>query len=569
MTTRDHPKVVELRSFSGRTRAERLIAICRAALAGAALVAIYLDPSEPARFASIAYNVLIAYLLYSLGLLTRTARADVVPPRFGLYTHALDIAFVTALQVFTDTASSPFFAFFVFALVSAALRWRQRGVMCTAPVVLAAFLALGVLGGPLTGDPTFETNRFVIRAAYLIVGGALIAYLGAHEGRLRSDLLRLAEWPRHRADAASELASLLEYSATILGARTIAVVWEEEEPWTHVATFSAAGFERLREPPGSFNPLVAEPLVETAFLCLDSTAAESTVLYGAGVEIRRWSGAPIHPDLRRRLAIRGVLSAPLHGSCFTGRLFAIDTPRMLADDLSLVAAVAHYLAAELDRVYLVQQLQDAAALEERGRVAHDLHDGMLQSLTGVELKLERLKALVDQPDLLRIKLDEVSQIVTDEHAEIRRFVRALPAAASPERRDFDFGQWLDEFGERVSRHWDIAVKVSALYLPALPSDLARHAFLIVREAVLNAARHAGASVVGIDAVADRGTLRLAITDDGRGFGFHGRREHAELSTSNLGPRSLRARVEAAKGQLAIESKASGSRLEITLPIGLG
>ena len=560
----------EPRDFSARARAERLIAISRAALAGASLVAVWLDPSEPARFASIAYYTLIVYLLYALAVLTWVARADVLPARFGLSTHALDLVFVTALQVFTHAASSPFFAFFIFALVAAALRWQQHGVMWTGPIVLAAFLALGILAEPLTGDPSFEPNRFIIRAAYLAVVGALLAYLAVHEGRLRSDLSRLAQWPRHRGrHTSSELSSLLEYTARILRARMVAIVWwEEEEPWVHLATWSTAGFERIRERPGTFTPVVAEPLADCPFLCLDTGAAEPTVIYSVGDEVRRWSGVPVHADLRRRLAIRGLLSAPLEAEAFSGQLLVIDTPRMLADDLALVSAIAHYLAADIDRAYLAQQLQDAAAVDERARVAHDLHDGVLQSLTGIELKLAGLKACLDQPATLRSRLEAISQIIVDEHAEMRAFVRALPRPSGPPPQ-LDFGRWLEEFSGRVGRHWDIAVGVSADRLQPLPPELARHAYLIVREAVLNAARHAGASAIRIKASSERGTLYLVVSDDGRGLGFEGRREHPELSRGDLGPRSLRARVEAVKGRMALESSPKGSQLEIALPVNAG
>ncbi len=569
MRVPDQPRGVELWSFSARARAERLIGVGRAGLSTASLVAIWLDPSEPTRFAPIAYGTLIAYLLYALALLIWVTRSDVLPARFALTTHVLDLGFVTALQAFTAAASSPFFAFFIFALVAAALRWQQRGVMWTGPIILTAFLVLGTVAEPLLGDPSFESNRFIIRAAYLAVVGALIMYLGAHEERLRGDLRRLAAWPRDRGrDISTELAALLEYTAGMLRAGRVAVVWEEEEePWIHLATWSPAGFERTREPPGTFTPLVAEPLAPSPFLCPDADGAEPTVIYSVADEVHRWSGVPVHPDLQRRLAIHALLSAPLEGEVFAGRLLVLDTPQMSSDGLALASAVAHYVAAGIDRAYLVQQLQDAAATQERVRMAHDLHDGVLQSLTGIELSLERLKALLGQPEALRERLEEVRQIVADEHAELRAFLRALPAGAPA--GDFDFGRRLEELPGRVSRQWGIGVKLSADRLPALTAELARHAYLIVREAVLNAARHAGASVITIEAAGEEGALRLVVADDGRGFGFDGRREQSELDRLGPGPRSLRARVEAVGGRMAIESGRGGARLEISLPVEKG
>lgn len=273
---------------------------------------------------------------------------------------------------------------------------------------------------------------------------------------------------------------------------------------------------------------LTEALARSPFLCPDAGGAEPTVTYSVADEVRHWSGAPVHADLQRRLAIHALLSAPLEGEVFAGRLLVLDTSQMSSDDLALASAVAHYVAAGIDRAYLVQQLQDAAAMQERARMAHALHDGVLQSLTGIELTLERLKAHLGQPEALRERLDEVRQIVADEHTELRAFLRAflraLPRPAGAPAGDFEFGRRLEKLLGRVSRQWDIAVKLAADRLPAFTPKLARHVYLIVREVVLNAARHAGASLITIEAVGEAGALRLVVADDGRGFGFDGRRE---------------------------------------------
>ncbi|PYR89160.1 MAG: hypothetical protein DMF84_25700 [Acidobacteria bacterium] len=89
---------------------------------------------------------------------------------------------------------------------------------------------------------------------------------------------------------------------------------------------------------------------------------------------------------------------------------------------------------------------------------------------------------------------------------------------------------------------------------------------MVREAAINALKHAHPSRIAVD-VQPHGAdaLRLVVTDDGRGFPFRGRLEHDALVSSNAGPLSLRERVAAAGGRLAIESAPTGSRVEIILP----
>ncbi|MGH7337654.1 MAG: hypothetical protein ACREI7_08755, partial [Myxococcota bacterium] len=69
--------------FSPRQRAERLIAGGRVVLAATSLIALWRDPSEPAKYASTAYGLLVAYLAYSLGLALASRRAARVPRAYG------------------------------------------------------------------------------------------------------------------------------------------------------------------------------------------------------------------------------------------------------------------------------------------------------------------------------------------------------------------------------------------------------------------------------------------------------------------------------------------------------
>lgn len=554
-------------NFSARGRAERLIAVGRTVLAGASLFAIWLDPSEPARFATIAYGTLIAYVVYAVGVMVWVAGADLLPARFGLATHALDLGFVTALQIFTDASSSPFFAYFIFCLIAAVIRWRSKGSLWTVPVVLVVFVALGFLAEPLLGDPRFEANRFIIRTAYLAVVAILITYLGAYEEDLRRDLSRLAGWPHDwRHEASAELETALAYAAQTLGVQRIAMTWEEqEEPWVHLATWTPAGFARTREPPGSFAPTVAEPLAAAAFVCWDAGAATPSAICREGRGWRRVAGPTVHPDLRQRLAMRAVLSVPLQGEVATGRLFGLDKPRMAPEDLVLAEIVGQRLVAAVDRAWFAEQLRDTAVLEERARLAHDLHDGVLQSLTALELKLAGLTTVLSQPAALRERLDEMSESIRGEHEEIARFVRMLPGSAGAPP-DLDIASLLETLAKRVSQYWNVSVKVSVDRDSRLPLARARDVYLIIREAMLNAARHAAASTVTVEVVAGRDRLRIVVADNGRGFGFEGRYEHEELAMLRLGPASLCRRVEASGGTMTLESSQTGSRLDIAVPV---
>lgn len=92
-------------------RVERVLAVGRAFLAATGLAAIYLDPTEPARFATLTYALLAAYALYSVAILVVDRRGFDVAVRFARILHAVDILWASALTFFSEGPLSPFFSF--------------------------------------------------------------------------------------------------------------------------------------------------------------------------------------------------------------------------------------------------------------------------------------------------------------------------------------------------------------------------------------------------------------------------------------------------------------------------
>lgn len=159
--------------------------------------------------------------------------------------HAIDLLVFVAVVFLTRGPTSPFFVFFTFSLVCAALRWQSKGTLLTTVVALTTVILMALFPTDLFREPGFELNRFIVRIAYLAVVGTMLAYLASHEQRLRIDLSRLTAWPRIIPDDIRALArESLERTAAILGTRRVLLAWEErEEPWLHLAWWSADAFE--------------------------------------------------------------------------------------------------------------------------------------------------------------------------------------------------------------------------------------------------------------------------------------------------------------------------------------
>jgi signal transduction histidine kinase len=242
---------------------------------------------------------------------------------------------------------------------------------------------------------------------------------------------------------------------------------------------------------------------------------------------------------------------------------------MTPDDLVLGTLVAHQIIDRMDHFYLVQRTQHAAAMDERIRLARDLHDGVLQSLTGAALQLQTVGRLfAEDPQAARNRLQEIQNLLAEEQRDLRFFIQELkPGPLGSPQADSDPTARLNELSERIERHWGLQVEVKFDRAgERIPAALGREIYRIVHEALVNAARHARASVARVELSGQGDHVRITVADDGRGFRFHGHYDHARLTEMKLGPVTLKERIVSLGGTLSIDSSESGARLEIVLPV---
>ncbi len=562
------PDVVDPR-YSSQSRTERLIAVLRVVLAAGSLFAIWLDPTQPAKYEATTYTLLNVYLAYAALLAVMVLASRVALPSLGLVTHAVDLVAFTVFIFLTEGPPvSPFFVYFTFALVCATLRWQWQGAVWTAAVSLVAFIGMG-----LTTDVVHDEllNRFIIRGVYLGIAAVLFVYMGVYEQRLRREVARLAaQAPRASGDAGTVARTALEHVASVLDAPRVVMVWEEsEEPWRRLAAWSGGRFETERSSSVDGRALVAAAVEGKAFLCPDAAAPDATVVYTVAGGFRRWYGGPLDAAFRERFTIRRLLSFPLAGEGWEGRLFVLDKKTMTSDDLVVGGIVADHVIARLDHFYLVRRLQQAAALRERVRLARDLHDGLLQSLAGTALQLESVRrTVVDEPAAAAARLDDIIAAIAGEQRALRTFIRDLkpiPPLAMPAPSALR-GK-LETLVARFSSQWNVAVEIRADRLPdGIPAAIEGEVLHIVHEALVNAARHGRASAVQVDVAVDASSIALRIADNGRGFPFTGRHDFTALMAANRGPRSLEERIASLGGALSVDSSAAGACLEIRVPL---
>lgn len=558
-------------SYTPRSRAERLIATGRVVLVAVTLLAIRMEPSDLAISPPIALAVPAGYVVCALLLLLWVWGSPAPWGYLPLLSHAFDLVAFGFVVVIAREATGLVFLYAAFPLASATLRWLWRGTLWTAAAVLAAHLGLSALAPHVFGGPAAEPGRIIVRCLYLVMMAILLGCLGAYEESVRGEFSELAAWPRTLSSEAPALVrDLLKHTAELLRVPRVLMAWEEpEEPWFHLASWSRGEFQWNRQPPGTYEPLVAEALNGVDFLCLDARAPVPTCLHTASAGLQRRPGPPLHPELQARFAAGPVLSLRLQGQVVRGRLFCLDKSGMTADDLVLGEIVARQVATRMDHFYLLQRLQQAGATEERIRLARQLHDGVLQSLTGAALQLQTLGPLLEADrQAAHDRLLEIQRLLAEEQRDLRFFIQELkPAPLGLSGADSSLTARLNELGERIERHWGLRVELAVEpSLTPISETLLREIYLIVHEALVNAARHAQASAARVGVSMRDNRMQIIVADNGRGFRFRGHYDHATLADMKLGPVTLKERIVALRGSLAIESSESGARLEITLPL---
>src|SRR3954447_7405526 len=202
----------------------RIIALGRLLLAALFLLAILIDVSQPAKAPAATYALLGAYTLFSALLIAVAWNNWWLDARLAGPAHAVDILVFMILVFVTEGYTSPYFIFFVFLLLAAAIRWGWRETALTAILVTLLYLGTGALA--VTSESNFQIYRFVVRTAQLVIVSLILIWFGANQWRaqfsLRSHDL-LSEPSLDKSPLETALAAAIED----VGAGQGALVWRD------------------------------------------------------------------------------------------------------------------------------------------------------------------------------------------------------------------------------------------------------------------------------------------------------------------------------------------------------
>jgi signal transduction histidine kinase len=229
-------------------------------------------------------------------------------------------------------------------------------------------------------------------------------------------------------------------------------------------------------------------------------------------------------------------------------------------DLQILSLFAAHAAIALTNARLYERSRDLSVMQERSRLARELHDAVTQKLFSIRAHARAAAVLAARepcdPDRVKAEIEVVGALGAEAHAELRAVIDGL---APPDLRDGGLAESLRRYAVLAGRAHGIPVTFTAAELPALGPQTEAALYRVAQEALHNALRHSGAGTVGVRLARAGRRVTLEVGDDGHGF-------TPEAPSGGVGLASMRQRAANVGGTLSIRSDASGTQVRMAVPV---
>jgi nitrate/nitrite-specific signal transduction histidine kinase len=246
-----------------------------------------------------------------------------------------------------------------------------------------------------------------------------------------------------------------------------------------------------------------------------------------------------------------------------GTLFTVthDEREFSVQDLQLLTSIANQIGIAVENAQLFKQTRKVAIIDERNRLARDLHDSVTQSIYSLTLFSEAGQRMIDSGDLVEIKENQTRLGEIAQHAlqEMRLLVYELrPQILEKEGL---IGA-LEHRLASVERRAGINARLHVAQVMDLPLKIEEELFHLSMEALNNILKHAGASEIDISLDSENDLLILKVEDNGRGFD-----PEVAINQGGIGISSMIERAEKIGGSLSIQSEPdTGTVLRVKIPL---
>jgi len=276
----------------------------------------------------------------------------------------------------------------------------------------------------------------------------------------------------------------------------------------------------------------------------------------------RFEGWPsAHPELA------DILGMPIRdGDRVLGFIFAANKRTgggFTERDEEVLALFAAHAAIALTNARLYERARQLSVLEERARLARDLHDAVSQKLFSIRVKARAASVLASRDpasgdtDRAAAEMESVAALAGDAQAELRAVIDGL---APPDITEGGLAGSLRKYALLAGKAHGVRVRFTAGDLPPLGADREAALYRIAQEALHNALRHSGAAEVCVSVGAAARRVTLEVSDQGKGF-------VPELAAGGRGLPSLRERAAGSGAALVIRSApGQGTTVQVVMPV---
>ena len=520
----------------------RLISPMRLVLAAAALLIIYIDPSQPDRLVRLTYSLLIGYTAYSALVLVFAWTTPRYLPLGVL--HWVDLVWYVALIAASSGTNSIFFLFFFFAILVASFRCGFVSGVSTTAVSTVLFVAVGYLTAPPA--PDFQLNRFLLRAVTLVVLGYMIAHWGSSEIelkrrlRLLKDVTNLSN-PRFGIDRTVVLG--LERLREFYDAHACVLIYSSNSRDTYKLLRVEHGKTEPAPPvevPEELAQLLLQPGATVAVL--RAKQSSSSLLYDISDGSQSREILSSLNSVAKTLGARQFASLPVSPRHeVIGRLYVIDSARrrLNGSDIEFIRQLIDQVSPLLDNIRLLDQLASDAADQERKKLARDIHDSVIQPYVGLQLGLAAVRQrLLAENSATLGTVTELCEVTNNEVRSLRNYLDQMKAAEVP---DGVLLPAVRRFAANYTTVTGISVQIKGDQNLHLNDRLAAEVFQMISEALSNIRRHTSAQQASVDIACDNTDLILKVANENIG----------RLPKVSFRPKSIAERVAALGGHTAI------------------
>lgn len=240
-------------------------------------------------------------------------------------------------------------------------------------------------------------------------------------------------------------------------------------------------------------------------------------------------------------------------------LIGYDRPgEWVRTDAEVIEALAEQIGVTFERVRLEENRREFVRMEERNKLARDLHDSVSQTLFSLTMMSKGASSLLStgNEELLKISLQDMQGLSQSALKEMRELIQQLRPAGLEE----GLATGLKRYGERLK----LRVHTQVSGVRDLPRAVEEALWRIGQEALNNASKHSGAADVEVTLLLRPDDATLKITDHGRGIT---KKRLSELKRHSIGLSTMRERAEALGGRFALHTgHRSGTTIEAVIPL---